>query len=123
MAHVAFPDERYNKHKLTTICRDGVWEAPHVNDNSFCGATVNGAAERRMYFTYMQIIKTHIIIQLNHNVCEFTIMVNYVFEMALIYHAALEYTLIMCFMDSRLWNAALSVFCRFVDASKLKSTI
>ncbi len=28
-AHVAFPDEHYNKHKLTTTCREG-------------GATVNG---------------------------------------------------------------------------------
>ncbi len=30
MAHVAFPDERYNKPKLTTTCRDGVWDAPHM---------------------------------------------------------------------------------------------
>ncbi len=32
MAHVAFPDERYNKHKLTTTYTDGVWDAPHVKD-------------------------------------------------------------------------------------------
>ncbi len=29
----------------------------------------------------------------------------------------------MCFMDSRPWNAALPVFCRLVDASKMKSMI
>ncbi len=30
MENVAFPDERYNKPKLTTTCRDGVWDAPHM---------------------------------------------------------------------------------------------
>ncbi len=25
MVHVVFPDESYNKPKLTTTCRDGVW--------------------------------------------------------------------------------------------------
>ncbi len=44
MVHVAFPDERYNKHKVTTTFRDGVWDALHVNDNGFCGTTVNEAA-------------------------------------------------------------------------------
>ncbi len=43
--------------------------------------------------------------------------------MGLIYHAALENSLIMCFMDSRPWNAPLPVFFRLVDASKLKSRI
>ncbi len=32
MARVALPDERYNKPKLTTTRRDGVWDAPHVNE-------------------------------------------------------------------------------------------
>ncbi len=36
--------------------------------------------------------------------------------MGLIYHAALENSLIICFMDSRLWNAPLPVFFRLVDA-------
>ncbi len=27
MSYVAFPDERYDKHKFTTTCRDEVWEA------------------------------------------------------------------------------------------------
>ncbi len=31
MAHIAFLDERYNKHKLTTTCRDRVLDTPHVN--------------------------------------------------------------------------------------------
>ncbi len=39
--------------------------------------------------------------------------------MGLIYHAALENSLIICFMDSRLWNAPLLVFFRLVDASKI----
>ncbi len=43
--------------------------------------------------------------------------------MGLIYHAALENSLIMCFMDSRLWNAPLPVFGRLVNASKMKSRI
>ncbi len=43
--------------------------------------------------------------------------------MGLIYHAALENSLIKWFMDSRLWNAPLRVFCRLVDMSKRKSTI
>ncbi len=43
--------------------------------------------------------------------------------MGLIYHAALENRLIICFMDSRPWNASLPVFCRLVDVSKIKSTI
>ncbi len=42
--------------------------------------------------------------------------------MGLIYHAALENSLIMCFIDSRLWNAPLPVFFRLVDSSKMKST-
>ncbi len=55
MAHVSFPDERYNTHKLTTTCRGGVWDAPRVNDNSFCGATVNGAAVWRSYLTFTHV--------------------------------------------------------------------
>ncbi len=43
--------------------------------------------------------------------------------MGVIYHAALENSLIMCFMDSRPWNAPLPVFCRLVDTSKMKSMI
>ncbi len=43
--------------------------------------------------------------------------------MGLIYHAALENSLIICFMDSRLWNAQLPVVHRLVDLSKIKSTI
>ncbi len=43
--------------------------------------------------------------------------------MGLIYHAALEYSLIICFMDYRLWNALLPVFCLLADVSKIKSTI
>ncbi len=43
-----------------------------------------------------------------------------VLHMGLIYHAALENSLIMCFMDSCLWNAPLPVFFRLVDASKMK---
>ncbi len=43
--------------------------------------------------------------------------------MVLIYHAALENSLIICFMDSRPGNAPLPVFCRLVDVSKIKSTI
>ncbi len=37
--------------------------------------------------------------------------------MGLIYHAALENSLIVCFMDSR------PVFCRLVNTSKIKLTI
>ncbi len=40
--------------------------------------------------------------------------------MGLIYCAALENSLIMCFMDSRLWNTPLTVFFRLVDAGKIK---
>ncbi len=43
--------------------------------------------------------------------------------MGFIYHAALKNSLIICFMDFRLWNAPLSVFWRFVDTSKIKWTI
>ncbi len=45
-------------------------------------------------------------------------MLNYDFEMDLIYHAAVENSLIVCLMDSRPWNAPLTVFVRLVDASK-----
>ncbi len=55
MAHFAYLDERYNKHKLTTTCRDGVWDAPNVNDNRLCEATVNGAAVWRTYLTYTYV--------------------------------------------------------------------
>ncbi len=41
--------------------------------------------------------------------------------MGLKYHAALENSLIISFMDSR--HAPLPVFCGLVDASKMKSTI
>ncbi len=54
MVHVSFPDERYNTPKLITR-RGGVWDAPRVNDNRFCGATVNGAAVRRSYLTYTHV--------------------------------------------------------------------
>ncbi len=43
--------------------------------------------------------------------------------MGLIYHAALENSLIMCFMDFRPWNMPLPVFFRLVDASKMKLRI
>ncbi len=39
--------------------------------------------------------------------------------MGLINHAALENSLIMCFMDSYLWNAPRLVFYQLVDASKI----
>ncbi len=41
--------------------------------------------------------------------------------MGLIYHAALENSLIMCFMDSSPWNAPLPVFFWLVDVSKITS--
>ncbi len=42
--------------------------------------------------------------------------------MSFIYNAASENSLI-CFMDSRPWNAPLPVFCRLVNSNKIKSTI
>ncbi len=39
--------------------------------------------------------------------------------MGLIYHAALENSLILCFMDSRPWNVPLLVFVLLVDESKM----
>ncbi len=42
--------------------------------------------------------------------------------MGLIYHAALENSLIMCLMDSHPF-APLPVFCQLVDVNKMKSTI
>ncbi len=50
-------------------------------------------------------------------------MLRYDFKMGLIYHAAFESSLIMCFMDSRPSNAPLPVFCQLVDASKIKLMI
>ncbi len=55
MAHGAFPAERYNKPKLTITCRDGVWDAPHMEMMRFCETTVNGAAVWRTYLTYTHV--------------------------------------------------------------------
>ncbi len=61
MAHVMFPDERYNKHKLQQH-RDIVSDAPHANDNSFLELlSTEPLCDARTLSTRMWIIKAHII--------------------------------------------------------------
>ncbi len=53
MAHVAFPDEHYNKPNSQQ--HPEMQRSTHVNDNSFCGATVYGAAVWPKYLTYTHV--------------------------------------------------------------------